>query len=256
MTDMKNPVGKKMKHERRMRKGEFNKEGNALTASVTVIATFLIVFMSAIMILPSALEAAASWDIQEELETYMSNNYPWDEIEIMNVRVRGKAVKKAPESIVVEKGPIGKAVFSFMYKDAQKVIVNANIRVFESVLKSKRAFNRGHVLTYDDLYLSKMDMRRLPKSVIMDAASIVGKSLKRSLSANVPLVENMIEMSRVIKRGKRVTLLINSSGLNITAYGKTREKGYVGMPVKAVNLSSNREVMGVLIDENTVKVEL
>lgn len=246
-----------MKDIKGRRKAEGPREGNALSASMTLILAFSIVFISSFMFLHSAPEAAAvSWTPKEELERYLSDNYPWDDIEVKNVRVRGKSADKAPESIIVEKGPIGKAVFSFLYEDERRVIVNAYVRVFERVLKSKRPFNRGHVIRYDDLYVSKIDIRKMPKSVIMDPASIVGKSLKRSMSANVPIVENMIEMSRVVKRGKRVLLVINNNGLNITAYGKTKEKGHVGMPVKAVNLSSNKEVMGVLIDENTVKVEL
>ncbi len=254
VTDIKNPVGGKTKHARGRRKSECRRKGFMLIA---YIAAFLIVFVSSLIYLPSALEAAAvSFVPQEELETYLSQNYPWDEIEVRNVRVMGKAVNEAPESIIVEKGPIGKAVFSFNYKNDHRVIVKADVRVFERVMKSKRSFNRGHVINYDDLYFSKMDIRKIPKSVVMDPATIVGKSLKRSMSSNVPIVENMIEMSRVIKRGKRVLLVINNNGMNISAYGKTREKGFIGMPVRAVNLSSNKEVVGVLIDENTVKVEL
>ncbi len=257
VTDRKSPLGGRMKHSKGSKNVKCLKEVNAPGAYIKAIASFVIVFIVSFMILPSAIEAAPnSWDPQEEIESFLANNYPWDEIEVRNVRVKGKAVNKAPESIFVEKGPIGKAVFSFMYNDGRRVLVNAYVRVFESVLKSKRSFSRGHVITFDDLYLSKMDIRKIPKSAIMDPATIVGKSLKRSMSANVPIVENMIEMSRVIKRGKRVVLVINNSGLSITAYGKTREKGRIGMPVKAINLSSNKEVIGVLIDENTVKVEL
>jgi len=51
-------------------------------------------------------------------------------------------------------------------------------------------------------------------------------------------------------------LLFNAHGFNISAAGETREKGYVGMAVKAINVSSKKEVRGVLIDERTVKVEL
>jgi flagella basal body P-ring formation protein FlgA len=101
-----------------------------------------------------------------------------------------------------------------------------------------------------------MDIKKMPNSSVKDPESIMGKSLKRSISANIPVVENMIEMSRVVKRGSRVVLVIDHGGLSIKAAGKIKEKGYVGMAVRAVNLSSRREVVGVLIDENTVKVEL
>jgi len=65
-----------------------------------------------------------------------------------------------------------------------------------------------------------------------------------------------VEKYKVVKRGQMVELIIGNEGFSISASGKTKEKGYVGKPVRAVNLSSKKVVTGVLIDESTVKVKL
>jgi len=228
---------------------------NNQRVSIILIAFSFLALTLSFSIHPSV-AAGVEWDTEEVLESFMLDNYPWGEIEVRNVRVYGKTGKSAPENIIVEKGPLGNAVFSFFFKEEGRVTVKANVRAFSQVVRSKRPYRRGHVIDFDDLYVSKMDIRKMPNSTIRDPESIIGKSLKRSMSANIPIVENMIQLTQVIKRGKRVVLIINQGGLNIVASGKTREKGYVGMPVKAMNLSSKKEVVGVLIDENTVEVEL
>jgi flagella basal body P-ring formation protein FlgA len=199
---------------------------------------------------------AASLDLEGELKEYLEKHYPWNEIEVSNVQSIGKVENEAPEKIIVERGPLGKAIFSLHFENSTKIIVNANVRALDWVVKSKRPFRKGHVVHRDDVYVSKMDIRKMPSSAISDPAIIIGKSLKRSVIANIPIVEGMIEQSQVVKRGKKIILMIESGGFNITATGRIKEKGYVGMPVRAMNLSSKKEVRGILIDENTVRVEM
>jgi flagella basal body P-ring formation protein FlgA len=200
--------------------------------------------------------SAAAWKVNDILKTYLADNYPWDNYEIGNIRVIGELSDEVPEKIVVEKGPIGRAIFSFYSSSGKRTVVKAIIEARSRIVKSKRPFRRGHVLKKDDVYVATMGITKMPSGTVKDPEKIIGKSLKRSVAANIPLVMNMIEKYRVVKRGKLVKLIIGDEGFNISAAGKTKEKGYVGRPVKAVNLSSNKIVTGVLIDENTVRVKL
>ncbi|MBI5665826.1 MAG: flagellar basal body P-ring formation protein FlgA [Nitrospirae bacterium] len=199
---------------------------------------------------------AATWDPGDELRSYLSDNYPWEEIEISNVQVVGKIAADRPERILLEKGPLGKAVFSFIFANNDVIVVKANVRAFDWVVMSKRPFQKRHVIEDEDLYLTKMEIGKIPKNSVKEQVKILGKSLKRSVIANIPIEEDMIEMSQLVERGKSVVLLIEHNGMTVKASGKTREKSHVGMPVNAINLSSKKGVRGVLIDENTVKVEL
>jgi len=199
---------------------------------------------------------AASWTAEGVLQAFLAENYPWEKIEIGNVKILGMMPDKAPDTITVEKGPIGKAVFSFVFDNSQKVTVKAEVRAYDNIVKSKRPFKKGYVLSSDDLYLSEMDINKMPKSSVKYPETIIGKSLNRSIMANITLTEEMVEKSQVVDKGKQVVLLINAHAFNITAAGETREKGYVGKSVKATNLSSKKEVRGVLINERTVEVQL
>jgi len=220
--------------------------------SMSIVAVVISVFI----LISVSLLNAESWSPERELRVFIEQHYPWEEIEINNVEVLGELGNEAPETIIVERGPVGKALFSFMFKPDKKVFVRADIRAFDRVVKSKRPYRKRHVIGANEVYIEKMDIRKIPNNAVRNPEKIVGKSLRRSIIANIPIAEDMVEHSQVVKRGKMVMLIINQRGLRITTAGKIKEKGYVGSQVKAVNLSSNKEVMGVLLDEDTVEVLL
>ena len=240
--------------DKKTRNPEPGQKSKGLLPSVRALCSVLCALYFVFCALSSVF--AASWSPEDVLRSYLMNNYPWEEIEVSNVKVMGKINSEPPQRVLVEKGPIGKAVFSFVFRDNKRTIVKANVRAFGMLVKSKRPYRKRHVIRAEDIYLAKMDIRKMPGGSVKDPSKIIGKSLKRSITANIPVVEDMIEMSRVVARGKRVVLLIDYSGLSIRAAGKTKEKGYVGKAVRAINLSSKKEVNGVLIDEKTVRVEL
>jgi len=220
--------------------------------SMSIVAVVISVFI----LMPLSLLSAASWSPEGELKVFLEEHYPWEDIEINNIEVLGEVGDEAPESIIVERGPVGKALFSFMFKADKKVFVRADIRAFDSVVKSKRPYRKRHVIRASEVYIEKMDIRKIPNNAVRNPEKIIGKSLRRSIIANIPIAEDMVEHSQVVKRGKMVVLIINQEGLKITTAGAIKEKGYVGSQVRAVNLSSKKEVTGVLIDEHTVEVLL
>ncbi len=218
--------------------------------SGVVCLTIILLMFSGFMTLSDA-----ALNVDDMIMDYLSDNYPWEHVEIGNVRVMGELGDSAPDKIKVEKGPIGKAVFSF-YTSDKRVTVKANIKAFDRMVKSRRPFSRGHVLGEDDMYTEEVEIKRMPRGAMNDPEKIIGKSLKRSIAGNIPVVESMVELHKTVKRGKLVELVIGNEEFSISVSGKTKEKGYVGKTVRAVNLSSKKVVTGVLIDERTVKVEL
>ncbi len=203
---------------------------------------------------PSPFAQEAAWNPAEALKTYMTDNYPWGTIEVNNIKTSGDIPSEAPERITVIRGPLGNAVFSFEGNKGERITVNAIVTALDPIIKSKRALKKGHILQNDDIYTSSLDVTRIPGSAVRSVEEIIGKPLKRSISADIPIIEDMVEKALTIKGGKMVTLLIETPEFSITAPGKLKETGHVGMIVRAANLSSKKEVSGILIDENTVKV--
>ena len=72
---------------------------------------------------------------------------------------------------------------------------------------------------------------------------------------NVVLKKSYFKEVPVAKKGDRVLLVAGYGAVRIATPGLLREDGYIGVPVRAVNLMSKKEVTGWLTDSGTVKIE-
>jgi len=199
---------------------------------------------------------AGPWDVEEVLKRYIKEHYPWPEVEINDLTVSSEIPDRYPSKIIIEKGLPGKTVFTLEFDDLNKLTATANVKAFDSIVLSRRAFRKGRILQDDDVYTMLIDVRRIPAGAVKDIEQAAGKPLTRTIVANIPIVSGMLSETPPVKRGTRVTLLVEARGFTITTTGETRENSSVGKYVKAVNTASKKPVTGILIDENTVRVEL
>jgi len=204
--------------------------------------------------LMSSSARAVSWNPETVLKTHLKNNYPWAEIEIRDLLLSAEIPDELPDRIMVEKGPPGKTVFLMEFKNGKKIKAIANVKAFDWIVMSRRAFRKYYFFQKDDIYITMMDVMRIPKGAIKDTERVIGKPLNRSIVANIPIVDNMVSETPLVKKGRKVVLLVESPGFRITTIGETKQNSYVGGYVKAVNLGSKKVIKGLLIDENTVKV--
>lgn len=198
---------------------------------------------------------ALSWNPETILKTYMKDNYPWAEIELHDLIITGEPPMEPPVKINVEKGPPRKTVFAMEFRNGLEITASANVKAFDWIVMSGRAFRKGYNLKKDDVYVRLMDVTRIPKGALKSPEQAIGKTLTRSIVANTPLLDNMVSDIPVVKRGRRVILLVESPSFIITTVGEMKENGYVGSQVKVKNLASKKVISGLLMDENTVKVE-
>ena len=216
------------------------------------IAIFL---LGIVFALPAAAGPAAGQELGELLRNHIRETYPWAGIEVSEISVTPPIPAEAPSRIIVEKNPPGRTQFLFEYSGGRTLSVAATVKAFDPVVMSRRAFGKGYRLQQEDVYTTLMDVSRIPKDAVSGAARTAGKTLTRQVSANTPLTEGMISGAVAVKRGRRVMLVVEARGLSVTAVGEMKDDGIVGGYAKAVNLSSRKTVSGLLVDENTIRVE-
>lgn len=210
---------------------------------------------SVILVLLSSLALAGLSGPAELLRQYLKDNYPWEEIELKDLRLSGEYPGTAPEVIVVEKAPPGRTVFRLRFEDGSTMKATARVSAFDRVVKTRRPFRKGHNLGRADVYETLMDVRRIPRGALKSFRSVVGKKLTRSVIANMPVVDRMVSDSAVVKRGQKVVLVLRSEGFKIEVTGEMKSNSRVGSYVKAVNPVSKKVITGLLVDESTVEVE-
>lgn len=194
-------------------------------------------------------------NIEETLKSYLKENYPWAEIEIKDLSFNDQIPQGEVSQIYIDKRPPGRSLFTIQYKNGEKLLVTANIKAFDWVVMSRRPQGKGYVLNEDDLYKTLMDVAKIPRAAIREVDEALGKTLRRSVMANSPLTKEMLAEGVAVKKGSKVMIIAESPSFVITTTGELRENGYVGSHVKAFNLSSKKTIKGILIDENTLKVE-
>jgi flagella basal body P-ring formation protein FlgA len=198
---------------------------------------------------------ALSWSPEVVLTAHLKENYPWAEIQIDDLLISDALPDEQPLKVLVEKGPPGKTLFTMEFRNGKKITATGNVKAFDWIVMSGRAFRKGYCLQGDDVFTKLMDVTRIPKGATTNTEQVIGKPLARSIVANTPLVDTMVSGMPVVKRGHKVTLVIESPSFIITALGEIKENSSVGNHVKALNLTSKKIISGVLMDENTVKVE-
>jgi flagella basal body P-ring formation protein FlgA len=65
----------------------------------------------------------------------------------------------------------------------------------------------------------------------------------------------MVEVPPLVKKGDRVTLLVENDHFKITSIGEVKEEGRAGDRIKVTNMSSKREVYGKVLDGHTLLVD-
>ncbi len=211
--------------------------------------------MSWFILLVAAPASALKWNPDAALKEYIREHYPWAEVEINNLAFPGKVPDSAPVRITAEKGPPGKTVFLIEFEDGQRIKATADVKALDWIVVSARAFRKGYQMQEDDVYMKLTDATRIPGGAVKNADLVIGKVLTRSLLVNTPLLSSMVSDMPMVKRGQRVNLIIDAPHFRMMAQGEIMEGSYVGSYVKVANLSSKKVLRGLLIDENTVKME-
>ncbi len=225
----------------------------AISEILQIFVTPVLLCMLSILMAYSLCDA--SNNLEDALISYLKGHYPWSEIEIRDLALSGELPKGVIKDIYIDRRPPGRTVFTVQYSSGEKLMVTANVKAFDWVVMSRRPQGKGYVLKEDDLYRSLMDVTRIPRGAIKEIDEARGMSLRRSIIANSPLTGEMLGEGNMVKKGSRVMIVAESPSFIITTTGELRENGYVGSLVRAINLSSRKTIRGILINENTLKVE-
>ncbi len=197
---------------------------------------------------------SSPWEPRAVIKKYLKDHYPWAEIEILDVSGEVSSMVP-PEKVYLINGPLGRSIFSLVFKSGERAILQANIRALDWVVTSRRPLKKSQLIRKEDVYLALMDVRRMPKDALTRLESAWGKSMNQSMGANMPIIESAMGDIPLIKKGQRITLVASAPGLKITTPGEARQDGFHGQSLKVVNLSSKRDIRGIPLDENHVSVE-
>jgi len=137
----------------------------------------------------------------------------------------------------------------------RRVWVTASLEQRVNVVVARRPLGRFKPIEADDIELKALDLAGLPADRIDDPEVAIGKRTRRAVDSGTVLRPDLLEFPPLVKRGDRVRIIAESSGLRISAFGQAKQKGAQGEMIPVVNLDSNKVIHARVVDSQTVRIE-
>ncbi len=136
------------------------------------------------------------------------------------------------------------------------VYVQASVALIQPVVVVRHPLPGKAVLGPDDVEVVERDVARLTLGYISSEKEAIGMVLRRSVTAGTVLNPGLIRSPAAIRRGERVTILGQIGGVEVRMAGVALVDGAKGEVIRVRNLSSGREVEGVVVAPGIVQVRL
>lgn len=137
---------------------------------------------------------------------------------------------------------------------AWRVFVPVSLAVRRPVVVAARPLPAGRALEAGDLTLAERDLHGLPRGYYTRVEDAVGQEVARALGAGEALTPAILRAGTVVRRGQQVTLLARTGGLAVRMGGEALADAGPGQRIRVRNLSSGREVEGVVRSADLVEV--
>lgn len=135
-----------------------------------------------------------------------------------------------------------------------RVFVPVTLAVNAPVAVAARPLPARTTLAPGDLQLAERDVHQLPGGYFARLEDAYGMELTRALGAGEPLQPRGARAGSLVRRGQEVTLLAQGEGIAVRMKGEALGSGGLNQRVRVRNLSSGREVEGVVRSPDVVEV--
>jgi flagella basal body P-ring formation protein FlgA len=177
-------------------------------------------------------------DLELDLPTDVENSVAVSAINFDAMSNRFAAILVAPAD-----GPpvIQRNVFGTVYEMAQVPV-------------PKRLISAGEVIVADDLEWQAVHLARLSGNSLTDADQLVGRMAKRPLKAGQLLRQSDVAVSPAIRKNDLIRLVVQSGQMTLTVQGKALQDAALGQTIRVVNVNTNRQLSGTVVDAGTVAI--
>lgn len=114
---------------------------------------------------------------------------------------------------------------------------------------------KGEVISEDKLKTIPVRMNRIKTQNITELNKLVGMQAKKTLKEGKVISDREVGPVILIKKGKVVTSVYKSKGLQITARAEALEDGAKGQSIEVMNTKSSKKFYATVVDADTVEID-
>ena len=112
----------------------------------------------------------------------------------------------------------------------------------------------GEVIRARDIEWMSVQVNRLTRTTVVDAAGLIGMSPRRTIRAQAMIRSTDLETPVVVAKNSLVTIRLETERMQLSVQGRAMEDGARGDVVRVMNNKSNTVVNAVVIDAGRVVV--
>lgn len=128
--------------------------------------------------------------------------------------------------------------------------------LFGQVVVAAQPLTRNHVMQAEDMKLEDRDLAQLHSGYFTDSEKLIGMKVTRTVALNATLNPALVKEPLAVKRGQRVSLVANTSGIEVSMVGEAMADGVTGERIQVRNLSSKRVLDGIVRSANVIQVSM
>ena len=132
--------------------------------------------------------------------------------------------------------------------------VSVKTQIEKMILVAKRNLGRGHMISEEDLTLSRQDIVPLKYGWFTNKKNVVGKLCKQNIDARRPITPYMLEKETLVKKGELVTIKADKDSIHISMQGTALGRGKQGDVIRVENPKSKRIIQAEVIGPREVRV--
>lgn len=134
------------------------------------------------------------------------------------------------------------------------IYTSVNIGIYKNVIVLAQPVQRGEIFSTTTLKLEKREISSLRSGFLTDTLMIVNKQATRNLSLGYVLNKSNVAEPKLIKRGEKVYINVNSLNLNISMAGIAMMDGIKGQNIRVKNIKSQQIVQATVARPGLVVV--
>ena len=112
----------------------------------------------------------------------------------------------------------------------------------------------GEVIRERDIAWQDARSDRISRNVVLDLVNLVGKSPRRPIRAQKPVLGSDLRQPVLISRNSLVTIRLQTARMVLTARGRAMEPGAKGDVIRVVNIKSNQIISASVTESGIVEV--
>jgi flagella basal body P-ring formation protein FlgA len=137
----------------------------------------------------------------------------------------------------------------------EKIFLRTKVSVFDRIVVAKKRLKRGDPISSAEAAIEERDVAVLSQNIIKDINFVIGKEAKTFIPSGNPIYDWMVKDKPVVKKNEKIKIAAGSQNVSVAAVGIALEDGNSGSEIKIKNLSSGKELIGVVTGTGEVMVK-